>query len=42
MNMKKVPFIMNRNKSGMCPMEETVLSIDNSEQAYNMLLEKIS
>ena len=39
---KKVPFIMNRNKSGMCPMEETVLSIDNSEQAYNMLLQKIS
>ncbi len=37
-----VPSIMNRNKTGMCPMEETVLSEDNPEIAYAMLRQKMS
>lgn len=37
-----VPSIMNRNKTGMCPMEETVLAVDNPEIAYGMLRKKMS
>ncbi len=35
-----VPYIINRNKDGMCPMEETVLSIQDAEQAFVALQEK--
>lgn len=36
-----VPFIKNRRKDGMCPMEETVLEIESPEDAYIKLKEKI-
>ncbi|HPU63190.1 MAG TPA: DUF1893 domain-containing protein [Mobilitalea sp.] len=39
---KKVPFILNRNKDGMCPMEQTVLNVDDPKLAYELLLKKIS
>lgn len=39
---KKVPFILNRNRDGMCPMEQTVLNIDDPKLAYDLLLSKIS
>ncbi len=35
-----VPYIINRNKDGMCPMEETVLSIQDAEQAFVALQQK--
>jgi L-lactate utilization protein LutC len=39
---KRVPFIMNRNKDGMCPMEQTVLETMDPEQAFKLLLQKTS
>jgi Domain of unknown function (DUF1893). len=39
---KKVPFILNRNKDGMCPMEKTVLNTDDPVTAYKLLSDKIS
>lgn len=36
-----VPYIVNRKKDGMCPMEETVLNIDDLEEAYTVLKKKI-
>lgn len=39
---KKVPFILNRNRDGMCPMEQSVLNIDDPRLAYESLLRKIS
>lgn len=38
---KLVPYIENRKKDGMCPMEETVLNIESPEEAYVKLHEKI-
>ncbi len=37
---KKVPFIQNREGTGMCPMEEAVLSISNIEEGYKAITEK--
>lgn len=37
---KRVPYIINRNRNGMCPMEETVLDITDAETAYAALLKK--
>lgn len=39
---KKVPYIMNRNKDGICPMEHTVLNSEDPEQAFNLLIQKLS
>lgn len=39
---KTVPYIINRTKTGMCPMEEAVLLIDEPEMAYEVLLEKFA
>ncbi|TAH72770.1 MAG: DUF1893 domain-containing protein [Anaerolineaceae bacterium] len=39
---KKVPYIMNRSRDGMCPMEQTVLDTEDIEDAYKRLLQKIS
>lgn len=36
-----VPFIINRNKDGMCPMEQTVLNCQSIEEAYQLLQEKV-
>lgn len=35
-----VEYIENRDQTGMCPMEQTVLGIDNLNEAYNALIEK--
>lgn len=37
----KVPYIINWNKDGMCPMEQTVLSVTDVEEAYGKLQEKL-
>ncbi len=34
---KLVPYIINRKKDGMCPMEQKVLDIDDVEKAYSIL-----
>lgn len=36
-----VPYIINRNKDGMCPMEQAVLSIQDIDQAYQLLVDKV-
>jgi len=33
----QVAFIINRNNTGMCPMEEAVLGIDDADAAYELL-----
>lgn len=38
---RMVPYIMNRNKTGACPMEETVRFVNNPEIAYEMLQNKL-
>ncbi len=35
-----VPYIINRTKDGMCPMEMTVADIDDLEEAHEALLKK--
>jgi hypothetical protein len=40
-----VPYIINRTKDGMCPMERTVLNISDPEEAFEALkitVEKLS
>lgn len=39
---KIVPYIINRAKTGKCPMEEAVWNIDDCEEAYLILKQKIS
>lgn len=39
---KAVPYIINRNQNGMCPMEETVLSMHDAEQAFVVLQQKVA
>lgn len=39
---KVVDFIENRDKTGMCPMEQTVYNIDDLEEAFNALALKQS
>lgn len=36
-----VPYIMNRNKDGMCPMEQLVLNMEDPEEAYPAICNKI-
>ena len=38
---EKVPFIVNRNKDGMCPMEQTVLAISDPKEAVEALKNKV-
>lgn len=38
---KEVEYIINRTKTGMCPMEETVLGIEDAEEAYEALKQKL-
>lgn len=35
-----VPNIINRDKTGICPMEQTVLDVDDIAKAYKLLVEK--
>ncbi|MBM6830138.1 DUF1893 domain-containing protein [Anaerotignum lactatifermentans] len=37
---KLVPYIINRNKDGMCPMEQAVLGETEPERAYAVLRRK--
>ena len=39
---KEVEYIINRAKNGMCPMEETVLGIEDAEAAYEALKWKLA
>ncbi len=36
-----VPYIINRTKDGMCPMERTVLNIDEPGKAFDVLRRKL-
>lgn len=38
---KEVDHIINRTKTGMCPMEQTVLEIEDAEAAYEALKRKL-
>lgn len=38
---KSTAFIKNRTQDGMCPMEKTVLAIDEPEEAYLALKNKL-
>ncbi len=37
---KCVPNIINREGTGMCPMERAVLDVDDVEKAYEILIER--
>lgn len=37
-----VPYIINRKKDGMCPMEQTVLDCNDEQEAYLRLLHTLS
>lgn len=39
---KAVPYIVNRTKTGRCPMESAVWEISDAEMAYRVLKEKIN
>ena len=38
---EKVPYIINRKKNGMCPMEQTVLAISDPAEAVEALKNKV-
>jgi len=38
---EKVPYIINRANTGMCPMETTVLGVDDVDEAYIILKGKV-
>lgn len=37
-----VPYIVNNEKNGLCPMEQTVIDIEDAHQGYQQLLNKIA
>lgn len=37
-----VPYVVNRKGDGMCPMEETVLDIQDGQEAYSALQDKLA
>ena len=37
-----VPYIINADRTGMCPMEATVINIEDVEEAYQALLNKVA
>lgn len=39
---EKVAYIVNRSNTGMCPMEEAVLDVDDSQKAVTILKETLS
>ncbi len=39
---EKVPYIANRTKTGQCPLEESVISVDDPEKAFEVLEETIA
>jgi hypothetical protein len=42
MSGSRTPFIQNRTRDGMCPMEKAVLDIDDAEKAFKILRNKLS
>ena len=38
----KIKYIINRDKTGMCPMEKAVLEVDEPNTAYDVLKKKIA
>ncbi|MBR3992234.1 MAG: DUF1893 domain-containing protein, partial [Anaerotignum sp.] len=38
----EVEYIINRTKTGMCPMEQTVLDVEDAEEAYEALRNKLA
>ncbi len=38
---KLVPFIINNTKTGMCPMEASVLAVEDPEEAFHVLIAKV-
>lgn len=39
---ERVPFIVNRTKTGRCPMESAVWEVSGADAAYRLLKEKIN
>lgn len=39
---KVVPYIINRNKDGRCPIESSLLGIDDIDEGYDVILETIA
>jgi hypothetical protein len=39
---KTVPCIVNNEKNGLCPMEQTVINVDDAHQGYQLLQAKIA
>lgn len=39
---KEVPYIINRSGTGMCPMEQTVLEIEDADAAYPALQRRLA
>ena len=39
---RTVAYIKNNEKNGLCPMEQTVIDIDDAHQGYQLLLGKIA
>lgn len=39
---KTVPYIINNERNGMCPMEQTVIHLEDPHQGYQALLNKIA
>ena len=38
---ERVPYIINRRKDGLCPMEQTVLGTSDPEEAVELLRNKV-
>jgi hypothetical protein len=38
---KLVPFIINNTNTGMCPMEASVLNVEDPEEAFRVLIDKV-
>ena len=39
---RTVDYIKNNEKNGLCPMEQTVIDVDDAQQGYLLLLDKIA
>jgi iron complex outermembrane receptor protein len=39
---RTVAFIKNIEKNGLCPMEQTVVDVEDAQQGYQLLLQKIA
>ncbi|MDP3305379.1 MAG: DUF1893 domain-containing protein [Erysipelotrichaceae bacterium] len=39
---RTVAYIKNNEKNGLCPMEQTVVDVEDAQQGYQLLLQKIA